>query len=92
MFDEMNNHISYIAFLFTTDLYYKMYRLLATRAKEHWFDGIEYNSFFSRVMNDRKSDLALFGYPLRDNVLTLESVNKTRIKEIKYKLNFGPFE
>lgn len=91
-FDDMNNYIAYVSYLFRTDLDYKMCQKLAMRAKEHGYDGIEYYSFFSKVIGDRKSNIALFDYPLKNKTLKLKSVNRLRIEKIDYKLNFGPVE
>ncbi|WP_430816556.1 RES family NAD+ phosphorylase [Carboxylicivirga sp. RSCT41] len=89
---EMENYISYISYLFRTDLDYNMCQKLAIRAKERGYDGIEYYSFFSKVIGDRKSNIALFGYPMKDGILSLKSVNRLRIEKIDYKLNFGPVQ
>ena len=90
--DDINNHISYISYLFRTDLNYKMCQLLASRAKEKGYDGIEYYSYFSKAAGVRMSNIALFGYPLKNGVLHLDSINKLRIKKTEYEFNFGPVE
>ena len=91
-FEDLNDHISFISYLFRTDLDYKTCQLLAKRAKNLGYDGLEYYSFFSKVSADRISNIALFGFPIRDNILKLESINKIRFERIEYKLNFGPVE
>lgn len=62
------------------------------RAAEQGFDGVVYPSFFSDVRPHRARlpNVAIFGNPIRDHRLQLQSLNNLRIDTIAYEYTFGP--
>lgn len=62
------------------------------RVRERGFEGIVYPSFFSDVRLDRTRfpNVAIFGHPIRDQVLALQSLNNLRVDTIRYEYTFGP--
>lgn len=66
-------------------------RCISRIAESIGFDGIRYVSYYSRAKHDRKSlNLALFGRPLENGLMKIQSVNRVRIDDMAYKFKFGP--
>lgn len=69
---------------------YFFLQLISNRAYENKYSGIKYNSFYDRYRTNNSSNIGLFGYPLNSNLLTLQSLNRVVINEVKMKWNYGP--
>lgn len=55
------------------------------------YDGIRYPSYYAQAKKNAKSlNLAIFGSPLQEGLLKLESVNRLRINNASYQYQFGP--
>lgn len=66
--------------------------LLNERLIERRFDGLVDPSFFSDIRPDRRRypNVALFGFPVREGLLTVHSLNAIRLGCIRYDYTFGP--
>jgi hypothetical protein len=66
-------------------------REIARAAHAAGYDGIRYASYYLQAKHDLAAvNLALFGAPIADGMLTLNSVNRVRLTDMKYKVSFGP--
>ena len=67
-------------------------RMLARRCQERGLDGIKYQSFFSnlRLGRGRFPNIALFGRPIHNGVVELESLNNIRLDTVRYEFTYGP--
>jgi hypothetical protein len=66
-------------------------RVISRVARDAGYDGIRYISYYAQAKHDLKSlNLALFGRPISDGMLRLESVNRLRIADVTYRFRFGP--
>lgn len=68
---------------------YNFTQLIAKRIKELGFKGIKYKSFYSKVRDDIHSNFALFGFPLKEEILKIHSLNRIRLNNIKYDFTIG---
>lgn len=68
---------------------YIFLQLLSRRIHENEFLGIKYKSFYNRYREDSFSNIALFGYPLSTNLLSLQSLNRMVINEVRIKWTYG---
>lgn len=88
-FDEAERLLS-----FSSSIIYKQEYLasvfLAKKAAEMGFDGIQYCSYYSKVRNSRNLSLAIFGFPIRDQILDAKGFNRVSIKQVRYDYALGP--
>jgi RES domain len=82
-------HFIYGLSVATEDEYPKC-RMLARRMLELGVDGFTYRSFFSSVKSDDLTNVALFGYPIRDGKISVTSLNRIKIDRIDYGFSLGP--
>jgi hypothetical protein len=82
-------HFIYGLSVATEDEYPKC-RMLARRMLELHVDGFTYRSFFSSVKADELTNIALFGYPIRDGKLSMASLNRIKLDRIDYRFSLGP--
>jgi hypothetical protein len=82
-------HFLYGMSVATEDEYPKC-RMLARRMSELGMDGFSYQSFFSSVKSESLTNVALFGYPVRDGKVILNSLNRIKIDRIDYGFSLGP--
>lgn len=55
------------------------------------YDGIRYVSYYAQAKADVQSiNLGLFGRPIANGLLKVNSVNRVRIADMKYAIRFGP--
>ena len=66
--------------------------VLALRCHERGLDGIKYPSFFSdvRLGRERFPNIALFGHPIHDGIVQLQSLNNIRLDTVRYDFTYGP--
>ncbi len=69
---------------------YKILTLIAKSARKRGYDGILFSSYFSQLKSNVVPNLALFGHPIRDGKMKLESINRLHLVEAGYKYSFGP--
>lgn len=67
-------------------------QLLGMRVRERGFDGIKYPSFFSdvRPKRERFPNIAIFGEPIREGVVEIQSLNNVRLDTVRYEFTLGP--
>jgi hypothetical protein len=66
-------------------------RIISRITHDAGYDGIRYVSYYAQAKHAPQSlNLALFGRPINDGVLGLESVNRIRIADVTYQFGFGP--
>ena len=67
-------------------------RMLALRCHERGLGGIKYPSFFSDVRpgRERFPNIALFGRPIHNGVVQLQSLNNIRLDTVRYEFTYGP--
>lgn len=69
--------------------HYNFTQLIAKRIKEQGFKGIKYKSFYSKVRDGINSNFALFGFPLKEKILKIHSLNRIKLNTIKYDFTLG---
>jgi len=69
---------------------YPLIREITKQAKEAGFDGVIYPSYFSRVRPGIVPNIAIFGHPVSDKLLSVECINRVHLKEVNYTATFGP--
>lgn len=80
-----------IHFIFRAeDHSYDICRRIAKFTFNKGFDGIIFPSYFSKVKEETIPNIALFGKPIRDNKVKVESIDRARINTVKYDYSFGP--
>lgn len=65
-------------------------RRISKRIKMMGYDGFIYPSFYNKVKESKALNLALFGFPIKENKLTMKSLNRIRINDTCYKYGLGP--
>lgn len=81
-----------IKFLFTANAEYSYHitQLLAKKAREMNYDGIIYPSFFNQIREDQYKNIALFGRPIEESKVKIESINRLILETAKYNFVLGP--
>nr|WP_315026345.1 RES family NAD+ phosphorylase [uncultured Chryseobacterium sp.] len=80
-----------IHFIFRAEKHaYEICRKISKYALLQGFDGIIYPSFFSKIKSDSIPNIALFDFPLKNNKVKVESINRVIIDKIQYDYTFGP--
>lgn len=69
---------------------YDLCRELALHIKKKGFDGFLFLSYFSQAHKKNLKNIALFDYPIRNKVLSLDSVNRVILDYVDYGYSFGP--
>lgn len=87
---DMNSNVQAYLNLINESTDYEETRLLAKRIHKRGFDGIKSESYFSKVQEEKHSNLTIFGYPVKEGKLSLVSLNRIKIDVISYKYRFGP--
>jgi RES domain-containing protein len=66
-------------------------RTVAETARAAGLAGIRYPSYYAQAKQDCEAlNVALFGRPITDGVLTIQSVNRLRLTDARYAYSFGP--
>ena len=75
------------------DVYRYCRRIAQTIKDETGADGFVYNSYFTNVAGDAGGEAinyALFGHPIADGKLIIDSINTVKLERIKYDFHLGP--
>ena len=66
-------------------------RVIAREAITLGYDGIKYQSYYSQAKaGDIALNFAVFGRPLAEQRMRIESINRLRFKDMRYEFAFGP--
>ena len=66
-------------------------RSVAVAARSAGLGGIRYASYYAQAKREQAAlNVALFGKPLADGELALQSVNRIRLSDARYGYDFGP--
>ncbi|WP_282116989.1 RES family NAD+ phosphorylase [Cellulophaga baltica] len=80
-----------IHFIFRAENHsYEICRRIARFVFDNGFDGIIFPSYFSKVKGETIPNIALFGKPITDNKINVESIDRALINTVKYDYSFGP--
>lgn len=69
---------------------YELCREMAREISVLGVDGFVYVSYFAQAHSRRLQNIALFGHPIADGTLRLESVNRVQLRKVSYEYTFGP--
>ena len=69
---------------------YFFLQLISNRVYENKYNGIKYKSFYDRYRERNFSNIGLFGYPLNNQLLNLQSLNRVVINEVNMNWTYGP--
>ena len=69
---------------------YELSREMAREISGLGADGFVYVSYFAQAHSRRLQNIALFGHPVNDGTLRLESVNRVHLRQVSYEYDFGP--
>jgi hypothetical protein len=87
-FDSVARLLTKFAFCGKRD--YDLCKELAHKVKAKGYDGFVYLSYFRQAHEVNLTNIAVFGYPLRDGLLSLASVNRVKLTRVSYGYSFGP--
>lgn len=80
-----------IHFIFRAESHsYDICRKIAKYVFNLGFDGIIFPSYFSRVKNETIPNIALFGKPIKNNAVKVESIDRVIVNKVDYGFTFGP--
>lgn len=66
-------------------------REISRSALKSGYDGIRYTSYYAQAKQDCTSlNLAIFGRPIADERVMVQSVNRIRVTNMRYEFQFGP--
>lgn len=74
----------------TNELEYPKCRLIAEGIRHAGYDGFKFKSYYSQVKTEPLSNIALFGHPIAEEKLKLESVNRVKLEQVNYAYSLGP--
>jgi hypothetical protein len=69
---------------------YQVLQYFAEFAKEQSVWGIRYPSYYRSVNNIKGFNVVLFGQPIGEGRVTVESINRVRLKSVLFDYCFGP--
>jgi hypothetical protein len=71
---------------------YRICQILAVEARLAGFDGFKFRSFYSILREDYETSVnyALFGFPVKEERVSLISWNAIRLLKASYEFQFGP--
>lgn len=69
---------------------YDKCRFISSAIQKTDADGFKYKSYFSLVKERTLSNLALFGEPVKEQKVELESINRVKLERVDYEYSFGP--
>jgi hypothetical protein len=71
---------------------YRICQILAVEARLAGFDGFKFRSFYSILLQNYETSVnyALFGFPIKEERVSLISWNSIRLLKASYELQFGP--
>jgi hypothetical protein len=75
------------------DVYRYCRRIAQTIKDETGADGFVYDSYFTNVAGDtggKAINYALFGHPIADGKVIIDSINTVKLERIKYDFHLGP--
>lgn len=88
--DTNNDTTLFMDAIFRSNCDYTISQAIANRAKVQNHRGICYPGFFNRYQKQFKRNIALFGFPIHDQIVEVQSVNRIQINEIQYNWEYGP--
>lgn len=66
-------------------------RAISRAARAAGYDGIRYTSYYAQAKHAAASlNLAIFGRPLEEKLLKINSVNRLHISDVSFRFKFGP--
>lgn len=74
----------------TNELEYPKCQLIAEAIRHADYDGFKFKSYYSQVKTEPLFNIALFGHPIAEGKLKLESVNRVKLEQVSYVYSFGP--
>lgn len=69
---------------------YPICRNIATFVFNSGYDGIIFPSYFSKIKSEQIPNIALFGSPIKDDAVTVVSINRVILDKVDYAFTFGP--
>lgn len=87
---ELRDIDLFINAIFRSNSDYHISRTIAERADAKKFEGIYYPGFFNRYQKETKCNIGLFGFPIKEKTLEVQSLNRIQINKIEYKWEYGP--
>jgi len=80
-----------VQFIFAAEKHsYDITRAIAVAAKNAGLHGVIYPSYFSRLREERIPNLALFGHPLADGIVSVDCINRLTLETARYTVQLGP--
>ena len=87
---DLHQSIELILFALTNSRYsHKNLQILSKNALNRGFDGIKYRSFYSQVCESDTHSYVIFGSPLTENRLNLQSLNHVNLRKIDMVFDLG---
>lgn len=69
---------------------YEKCRLISEFIKQNEYDGFKFLSYYTNVKDEPLDNIAVFGFPLQEEKVKLESLNRLKLERVDYSFSFGP--
>jgi hypothetical protein len=87
---DPHESVALILYALTNTRYsHKNLQILSRQALDRGLQGIKYRSFYSQVCEKDTYSYVIFGAPIRDKVLKLQSLNHVNIRKIDIEFDLG---
>lgn len=87
---DLHQSIDLILFALTNSRYsHENLQILSKQALNRGFHGIKYRSFYSQICETDTHSYVIFGAPLADNQLNLQSLNQVNLRKIDMEFDLG---
>lgn len=74
----------------TNEEEYEKCRLISEFIKKNGYDGFKFLSYYTNIKDEPLNNIALFGFPLKEEKVKLESLNRVKLERVNYSFSFGP--
>ena len=87
---DLHESIALILFALTNSRYsHKNLQILSRQALSRGFHGIKYRSFYSQICETHTHSYVIFGAPLAEKRLNLQSLNQVNLRKIDIEFDLG---
>ena len=74
----------------TNEQEYEKCRLISKFIKDNEYDGFKFLSYYTNIKDEELYNIALFGFPLQEDKVKIESLNRVKLERVDYSFSFGP--
>ncbi|MCH7964648.1 MAG: RES family NAD+ phosphorylase [Bacteroidetes bacterium] len=74
----------------TNEEEYEKCRFISEFIKKNEFEGFKFLSYYTNVKDEELYNIAIFGFPLKEDKIELQSINRIKLRRVDYTFSFGP--